>query len=201
MRATVAVLSFLLLIAAAFAQFDLDMAQMSARPSIALMRDDIRKELKLRKDQNSAISQIQKEMNLAMRGSGNDLAAAMGSLDKMKEADAKIVAILDEPQKKRFSEIQIQIQGMPAAANPEIAEPLKLTEDQVGQIKSFQADYQKETMALMMNRPDKSTMGKIEKLAADRDKKILDLMSAEQQAKFKEMQGATLKNARPKGIF
>lgn len=197
MRIPLSIILLVSLIATAAAQFDMDFTKMASRPVMALMRDDIKKELKLNKEQNAEIGKIVKEVNGLNRGSGNPMAV----LDKMKEADQKILAVLDEPQKKRLSEIRIQIQGPPALSDPEVAGPLQLSEDQVNKVKEMQSSYMSEMMSLMQKGMDRSTQGKLDKLRDDRDKKMLELLSAEQQAKFKEMQGPVFKNARPKGIF
>src|SRR4051812_7534957 len=66
-----------LLAAVCLAQFDMtSMAQMQAMPMVALSRVDVRKELKLSKDQAVAMDKITKSLMGSMNGAkGNDSAA------------------------------------------------------------------------------------------------------------------------------
>src|SRR5687768_3164250 len=111
MRFALSLLVFTLLSAMALCQFEMmNMNKMTSRPSMALQRQDIKKELKLRKDQSSEIDKAIKELNKAMgQANPNNMASLGAPLEKIKETDEKILTVLDEPQKKRLSEVQIQM--------------------------------------------------------------------------------------------
>lgn len=194
------VLLFLIVFAlssVALGQFDMSgLGHMQSQPSMALQRGDIRKELKLTRAQNSQIDMIEKEVSSAASGSGQSFTAPF---QKMKEADEQIMALLDDPQKKRLFEIQIQMQGPPAMAYPEVAGPLGLTEAQMKQITDLQSTFSTQAMDLTTHNPGRGTMGKITKLRDERDANMLQILTSAQRDKFKEMQGKPFKDARPKG--
>src|SRR3954471_11404585 len=88
----------------AFGQFDMDsMLLMRTKPAIALTRADLKKELKLTKDQDASIGKIEKDLQAQMGGNNQtSINSAMAFPGKIDEASAQIVAILDETQRKRL---------------------------------------------------------------------------------------------------
>lgn len=197
MRSVLLFLVVFVLSSTAAAQFDIAaMGRMQCQPSVAIQRADIRKELKLTKQQNSEVQKIEKDVSAAVGSAGQTLTSPF---QKIKEADDQIMALLDDPQKKRLAEIQIQIQGPPAMAYPEVSGPLGLSDAQVKQIAQLQADYGTQATDLAMHDHGRGAVGKVTKLRDERDANMLQVLTSAQRDKFKEMQGAPFKDARPKG--
>lgn len=193
--------AILLLATCALAQFGLSsMSKMQSSPAMALLRTDIKKELKLRKDQESQINQIEKDLSSAMSPTrGNDPTSLSSPLAKIDEANVKVMAVLDDTQRQRLFEIRLQMQGPPSVLDPDVSRSLALTDDQTGSIKTLDTTYLSEALRVVQDHPGKGTMEKIAKMRDDRDEKILKVLTDEQRAKFKEMQGTPFKDARPKG--
>jgi hypothetical protein len=194
--------SLLVFICAAFgfAQMDLtDMMSMTSKPAFAIQRPDIKKELKLSKDQQKEISAIEKELQKdAKAGSAagtQDFAAGMAVFGKFDEAGKKIVALLDETQQKRFFEIRVQMKGPPGITDPEIAKLLEITEEQTAKIKETRSRYLRSVMT------GSKGIKAMEKARDAHDVELLALLTETQRTKLKEMEGKPFKNARYKGGY
>jgi hypothetical protein len=193
--------SLFLLVTAAFGfgQFDMtDLMTMQTKPALAIQRPDIKKELKLSKEQTKELARIEKELQKEMQtasGGTPDMAAGMAVFGKIDEAGKNIVAVLDEPQQKRFFEIRVQMMGPPGIANAEIAPLLELTEEQRTKIKACRSEYLRSVITASKG------MSAMEKAKNAHDVELLALLSEAQKAKFTEMQGKPFKNARTKGGY
>jgi restriction endonuclease S subunit len=161
-------------------------------PLQLLTQDSIIKELKLADDQ---VKKLKEE-------GGKQMAARAGLRDKegeernqmmqelSKQADKIMNEVLKPDQLKRFKQIQLQQQGAQAFDNPEVAKELKITDDQLKQIKELRENARKEMMAL--GRPDPSNPEankKRQEITKAVNEKVMAMMSADQKAKWKEMTG------------
>lgn len=88
----------------------------------------VQDELHLTSEQNALIDAAQKDMLTQIaspRGFGRDAAS------KRREVNTKLwITLLEEPQSKRFSQIVLQFEGPYAIDRPDVADKLKLTDEQ-----------------------------------------------------------------------
>src|SRR5260370_607389 len=110
------------------------------------------------------------------------------------ETETAILAILNPKQAKRFKQISYQRQGISALASPEVAETLGLTDAQQKEIRKINED----TNPAIRRRqgggfPDEDVRKKMEEMRKAADAKVLKMLTAAQQAKWKELQGEPFK--------
>jgi len=186
----------------ASAQFDAMgmMRKMQTAPIVLLPMPEVKKELKLSGDQNKKIGDINKEFQKKnqelMKGSGGqDLSAAMAMGTKMQEAtdeaSKQAVAVLDADQAKRLTQIQLQIIGGPCLYEPDMQKTLGLNDQQVGkidEIKDGESTHMAEIMQQNQRNP-KAMQKKMKEARAERDAALLKILTEDQAAKLKDLQG------------
>lgn len=111
--------------ATTFQTFDLMGLQYS--PALFMVRQDVRKELKLTKEQLKLAERLLKDMQTAGKDSQKDPMASMRALTK---ANEDLTSMLGEPQKQRLTEIKWQALGINCILDPAMKELLKLTDEQ-----------------------------------------------------------------------
>jgi Spy/CpxP family protein refolding chaperone len=113
------------------------------------------------------------------------------------EKDNKIVeGILLPDQLKRLKEIAVQRAGVMALSDKDIQKQLKLSDDQVAKIKSIGEDAMKKMGELFAAGPggDRDTMRKkMDEMRKETEKKVVDVLTADQKTSFEKMKGKTLK--------
>jgi Spy/CpxP family protein refolding chaperone len=113
-----------------------------------------------------------------------------------KDQDEKIGSILDAKQKDRLKEIVLQQTGAFALIDKDVAEALKLTDDQVNKIKELADGFQKEMReAAQSARNGGDASGAREtftKIRKEGQEKLLAVLTDEQKAKFEKMKGAKI---------
>ncbi len=163
-------------------------------PMMLLARPDIKKELKLTKDQSKQADATMKEVQNA----GKDAQAnPMAAMNAMKKANEDLVAMLDETQKVRFYEIRWQAMGVNSLLDPPMKEALALTDEQFEAVKKSRSDLI--NTWLEQARGGKPDQKKLEKLAKDREEQTLAMLTEKQRETYKEKLGKLFPNARMKG--
>jgi Spy/CpxP family protein refolding chaperone len=167
--------------------------------SLALLRSDVvQKDLNLTEDQKSSIQKLQdaaRDNRTALQGlSGDERTAKMAEITK--DQDSKIAGILDDKQKARLKEIKLQARGPQALTDKEVAEALKLTDDQVNKIKeiadAMQKDMQEAFQSAGQGGDRTAVREKTTKIRKDSTDKMLAVLSAEQKDSFAKMEGAKI---------
>jgi Spy/CpxP family protein refolding chaperone len=158
-----------------------------------LNNDKVQKELAITAKQKEAISKAFEDQ----RNGFSDLPDGEDRFTKMQELfktlQDKITALLDDKQKARLKEIQLQMQGPSGLANKETADALKLSEDQVEQIKQINDKTQSDigdTRQAAGQVDFAEVQKEMDRLRKDGDDKLLAVLTAEQKAAFEKMQGA-----------
>jgi Spy/CpxP family protein refolding chaperone len=158
-----------------------------------LNNDKIQKELAITAKQKEAIKKAFDDMQNAR----DDLPDGEDRFTKMQEMfktlQDKIAALLDEKQKTRLKEIQLQMAGPAGLANKETADALKLSDDQVEQIKKLVEAQQtdiSDTFRAAGQVDFAEVQKEIERLRKDGNDKILAVLTAEQKADYDKLQGA-----------
>jgi hypothetical protein len=127
------------------------------------------------------------------------LMAKIGDLQNKAVAD-----VLDANQLKRYKELVLQREGPLAAARKDVAEALKLTEEQRKQIQAIQQGLNQERMQSFQSlgrdaAPEErqKAMLKLEESQAKAGERVLALFNDARKAAWKEMTGAPFKFPAP----
>ena len=118
--------------------------------------------------------------------------------------DKALAEVLDENQIKRYKQLVLQREGPLAASRKEVAEALKLTEDQRKQIAAIQRALMQERMASFQgggrdaSPEDRAkAFAKGEELQAKAGEKVVALFTEDQKKAWKELTGAPFKFPAP----
>lgn len=167
-----------------------------------LRNKSVQAELKMTQPQIEKVDAKQQELQQQMRdlfqSSQGDPNAMQANRAKMQEMQNKAVAdILDTTQQKRFKQIEYQQMGAQAFTRPDVADALKLTEDQRAKIRSIeQESFQQMREAMQGVDRQNMTDADRQKLASLRkatDDKVVAVLTDAQKAQWKQMQGAPFK--------
>ncbi len=158
-----------------------------------LNNDKIQKELAITDKQKEAIKKAFSDMQDARDNlpDGDDRFTKMQEM--FKTLQDKITALLDDKQKARLKEIQLQQQGPAGLANKETADALKLSDDQVEQIKQINESLQtdiRDTFQAAGQVDFTEVQKETDRLRKEGNDKLLAVLTAEQKAAFDKMQGA-----------
>ena len=124
---------------------------------------------------------------------------------KIQEVQDKAVAeVLDEGQVKRYKQLVLQREGPMAASRKEVADALKLTDDQRKQIASIQQAVRQEMMQSFQSLGQGAAPEEMQKLMAKNQEnqakageKVLALFNDDQKKGWKELTGAPFKFPAP----
>jgi hypothetical protein len=109
------------------------------------------------------------------------------------EFTPKLKNLLSADQMKRLKQIQVQEQGAGSLLNADVAADLALTDDQKKKLGEVQADYgrkQRELFAGGGGGDFQERIAKGRELTAERDKKALEVLTAEQKTKYEALKGS-----------
>jgi hypothetical protein len=145
--------------------------------------------------------------NRANRGNGGgvDREAFMKQMQEQREKMHKdLAAILNEGQMKRLSEISIQLQGNRAVLDADVQKKLNVTDEQKKKMEDLSTKLQEANRNL--NQKVRNNEMTREEMQAARDKnnatlgdELVKLLTAEQSAKLKELQGKPFKAEKNEG--
>lgn len=118
------------------------------------------------------------------------------------EMEKKLAEILDARQLARLKELEIQRAGTRGVLRPEVADALKLTEAQRGQIQeTLRAEGEAMRSAFENAQPegDRQAMReKMQQLRAETDARVLAVLTDAQKQQFKSLQGAAFTFPEPR---
>jgi hypothetical protein len=183
----------------------------------------IQEELKLGEDELFFVAQLTEDFRADSRElfagidfrslSEEDRRAKFGELGKkraelVKESEKGLTELLTEAQSKRLDEIALQLMGVRALANEDVAKKLKMTSDQKKGVEdaSKAADDERRKMFEEMRAADGAGGGfegmreKMEESRKKSDKKILAVLSDEQKKQFDDMKGKPFE-VDPRALF
>jgi hypothetical protein len=119
--------------------------------------------------------------------------------ERAAEMKAQLEEVLLPQQSDRLDEIALQVRGIQALEDEDVASKLKITETQkqkMGEVRESMGEKMREQMRAMFQgggRPDREAMEKaradMEKLRGDIEKEVLAVLSSDQQKQFEEMKG------------
>ena len=170
-------------------------------PTMMLMRDDVKADLKLTDDQKAKLQEIQDSTRQQMTdlfsggGAGGDRDAMRKAMEPiMKKATEDINKVLTADQQKRLKEIWIQVSGSMVVMNADIKKDLGITDDQKTKLDELNKRQQAANQSIMQKMRDgeiqredlADIFKKNQKVMSDEIGKIL---TQEQKDKLKAMGG------------
>jgi vacuolar-type H+-ATPase subunit E/Vma4 len=116
----------------------------------------------------------------------------------------KLKEILKPEQYQRLQQISWQAGGAAAFNDPELVQALNVTKEQQERIAAVNQDYQQKMRGLFGGGNAQDAFAKMRELNQERDQKAVEVLTKEQQEKFKELKGkpfdlAQLRQGRPGG--
>jgi hypothetical protein len=116
----------------------------------------------------------------------------------------KIKEVLKEEQYKRLKQINWQVGGSSSFSDPELVKELDLSNEQQQKIVDVNREFGQKQRELFGDGNFAEAMSKMRELSRERDKKAEEVLSKEQQEKFKELKGkpfdvSSLQGGRPGG--
>jgi hypothetical protein len=181
-------LAVALVLTAALASAQRSPTGATSRTMLAMM-PDVKKELKVTKDQDKKIQAAMKAMeDQAMSG-----AMQIDMTDPMAGMDVDMGPILDEAQRQRLDELFVQYNGGFALTDPKVATSLAISEEVIAQIKSLKATASQELLQMMMNARSTAAIKAADKKREDYSQQMLALLTDEQKQKFDAMKGKPFK--------
>ena len=110
--------------------------------------------------------------------------------DEMAEENQKFVnEILEPAQRKRLHQLTLQLAGLMWVTHPDVAAELKLTDEQKAKAKAYQEEARKEMHDMIRSETGAGKEEKLRELRATSRKRLLELLTDEQETKWKEMAG------------
>jgi Spy/CpxP family protein refolding chaperone len=167
-------------------------------PLMLLGQKSVQEELKLTEDQIKQVTDATAKQREARQGlrdlSQEERTKKMQELNK--EGEKVVQDVLKPDQAKRLHQIVLQQQGARAFADPKVAKELNLTEDQTKKIKDIQDDSRKQMQELFQGGGGgdrQEAAKKMAELNKATSEKAMNVLTAEQKTKWKEMTGEPFK--------
>jgi Spy/CpxP family protein refolding chaperone len=164
-----------------------------------LMREDVQRELNLSQTQKARLEQLRQEMQQAMQEL-RDLPPEQRR-ERMQALRQKYdpATILNETQRKRLRELELQWQGPFALTDPEIAKQVGLTEEQQAKIRGII----QETFQSMRGQPGQpgERMQEFQKAREQAEKRMLEVLTPAQREKWQQMLGKPFEFQGGRGFF
>jgi Spy/CpxP family protein refolding chaperone len=160
-----------------------------------LTQKSVQDELKLTEEQVKKVAALEEKQRESAKGF-KDLSKEERKTkmeERAKESKKAVDEVLKPEQVKRLKQISLQQSGSRAYADPEVAEALKLTDDQKEKMKTIQEDSRKEMRDLFTGGANEEARKKMETLRKAADEKVQGLLTAEQKTKLKELLGEPFK--------
>jgi hypothetical protein len=162
--------------------------------AMLLQQTSVQEELKLSAEQIEQLSaalENQRESFGGLRDLSSEERRA--KFTEVQQAQRQAMAkVLSEEQLSRLKQIALQQRGPRAFGDPEIAGALGLTDEQKQSVEAAQADVREQMRALFANGPDGDREAAREKFATlhkEATDKLNQLLTPDQQAKYKELLG------------
>jgi len=188
------------------------------RDLLSLLRiEEVRTEIKLEKGQEKSVDEIAKKLrgergdrpnfrDLSKEERTKMLAERREAAEKRAaEAKKMLAGVLNEQQLKRLNEIKIQVEGIRALNDDEVAAKLEITDEQQGKIEAAEDANRDKMQEAMQGRRGgrdsgdrEAAMKKMEELRKSAESSVLDILTKEQQAQFAAMQGKKFDMPQPR---
>ena len=170
-------------------------------PIQLLQVDEVQVELKLSAEQKEKADAAHEEFMTARRQIFAEVDKESGErgskMKELKEKTAeKLTDVLEDAQRKRLGEISLQVNGASELDNKEIAEELKITTEQqkqLAEVRKANTKARRDALKVLEEGGEGNRNETLSKLQAEGDRKLLEVLTAEQRKQFEAMQGEKLK--------
>jgi Spy/CpxP family protein refolding chaperone len=162
---------------------------------LAAESEEVQGALKLTDDQKTKIVEINDELTDARRDLFQGGGGSREEREKLNaDAAAKLAEVLDEGQQKRLMGIQIQVNGANSLLDSAIAKVLNVTDDQQTQLSEVRDDNMEAMGEAMRDLRDQDLSreemtAKMQELRTESDKKLLAVLTSDQQTQYEELKG------------
>lgn len=167
------------------------------------VRDDLGLSADLRRKLDETHDKIMKAHGVEMNEMGNGRMSMKGNVPAaMDEFEATAMKMLTPPQKTRLGEISLQVSSFAAILQSDVAKSLKMTDAQSKKAKQLQMDMitkQSEMVRGAGGKFDSEMMEKFRDLQQELLKDLEGVLTSDQKAQFKKMQGKPFKGAKTQG--
>ncbi len=163
-----------------------------------LNQKSVQDELKLSDEQikkAKELSDKQRESFRGQRGQRPDEETRKKMAEARQASEKAVAEILKPDQLKRVKQISLQQQGARALSNPEVADALKLSDEQKGKIKSIQEEARtaRGQRGQRGQRPDEEALKKLAEARKATNEKLMNVLTSEQKTKLNELSGEPFK--------
>jgi Spy/CpxP family protein refolding chaperone len=156
-----------------------------------LQRPDVQRELNLTEQQKTQIRQMQEAMRAAWQEMRN--LPPQERRQKMEELRQKNdpTKVLNESQKKRLREIELQAMGPTAFLQPEVADELKLTQEQRSRLQGIVMQQMQQLREQFQGGGFGQGQGvqNFQQIREQMEKQMLEVLTPAQREKWQQMQG------------
>lgn len=156
-----------------------------------LRQKSVQEDLKLTSDEAKQIhaftTKQHKKAEAIEQGSESDRGQKYHELTR--ENEKFVTEILEPAQLKRLHQIMLQKAGLMMVTQPKVAAALNLTEGQKEKAHEFQQEAHKEWVELHHDTSKESRGEKLHMHQVNSRKRLMSLLTDEQEAKYKEMSG------------
>ncbi len=168
--------------------------------SSLLTMEEVQQELGLSEELVEKVAGPAGELNDSLRSEmraisqeGGDPSEIEELLKEMREEEKEIIAHLDEKQQSRLNELFYQRIGIALYQNDEALAALELSDEQKGSIKEIMDGSREKFMNAMQEARDSgdraAMMEAMQKVNAEIEKSLADVLNDEQRAKVEELKG------------
>jgi hypothetical protein len=159
--------------------------------SALLERPDVQRELNLTEQQKTQIRQMQEAMRAAWQEMRN--LPPQERRQKMEELRQKNdpTKVLNETQKKRLRELELQAMGPTAFLQPEVADELKLTQEQRSRLQGIVMQQMQQLREQFQSGGFGQGQGaqNFQQIREQMEKQMLEVLTPAQREKWQQMQG------------
>ena len=156
-----------------------------------LQRPDVQRELNLTEQQKTQIRQMQEAMRTAMQEMRN--MPPQERRQKMEELRQKNdpTKVLNETQKKRLRELELQAMGPTAFLQPEVADELKLTQEQRSRLQGIVMQQMQQLREQFQGGGFGQGQGaqSFQQIREQAEKQMLEVLTPAQRQQWQQMQG------------
>ncbi|GIV06273.1 MAG: hypothetical protein KatS3mg016_1848 [Fimbriimonadales bacterium] len=156
-----------------------------------LQRPDVQRELNLTEQQKNQIRQMQESQRVAMQELRN--LPPQERRQKMEELRTKNdpTKVLNETQKKRLREIELQAMGAFALMQPEVADELKLTQEQRSKLQGIIMQSMQQMREQFQGGGFGQGQGaqQMQQMREQMEKQMLEVLTPAQRQQWQQMQG------------
>jgi hypothetical protein len=172
-------------------------------PLMLLRMPEVQSELKITDEQKTKLMDVGQKAQASIQELREKLQNAAPEerqkviADFQAEQTKAVNAVLNADQQKRLRQLQLQQEGPIAAARPDVATELKITDEQKTKIQGLMQSMQEQLRQIFQGGAGADARAKVQQLRKETGEKVAALLTDEQKGKWKTMLGAEFKFPQP----